>query len=602
MKNSFDNSLKISPNSLFNYFHTFRDYAGARLYALIFLILISGIFESIGIGLFLPLLNFQSSTSATDKFSEIVYDFINMIGLPVTLTSLLIILIFVFFSKGALMYIQVLASSKITADLNMRLRHEMADKYSLMNYPFFVNKTAGYLNNLITLEIDRTVSGLSKFCELISYLIYIFLYLIAATFLNFKVTIFVLVIGLVLLYSFRFLYKWSASYSIAVSKSNANMQSILIQIINNFKYLKATDSFSVLIEMLKGHITRLANLSFRLGALGGILGSLMEPFVVLFMCALIFFHVVVNSNPLTEIMILLVFFHRTFTKIFAIQITWQKFNASIGGVQTIKKAFRQLDENIENIPTETIPVSTGDIVFKDVNFRYGSKQVIFDMNLNIKKNSSVGIVGSSGAGKTTFFDLITGLIEPTSGSITIDSITYKNTNLSDLRSLIGYVTQEPVIFNDTIANNISFWESNKEDEQSMEKVYQAAKMAFCSQFIAQMSDGFDTIVGDRGVKLSGGQKQRIAIARELYKNPQIIIFDEATSSLDTESERYVQKSISELKGLRTVIIIAHRLSTIKDCDFIYVISQGKIVETGTFDELHDIENGVFRSMCVAQQV
>lgn len=500
------------------------------------------------------------------------------------------------------MYLQVLATSRITADLSLRLRREIAMKYTRVDYRFFITKTAGYLNNLITLEVDRAVSGLSKFCELISYLIYIAVYLGAATLINYALTLFVLGVSIILMYSFRFLYRLSAMYSMAVSSANATMQSTLIQMIHNFKYLKATDSFTKLFEMFSGTISQLAKLSFRLGALGGVLQSLLEPFVVLSMCLLVFYHVQIAGKPLAELMILLVFFHRTFSKVFSVQMTWQKFSASVGGVATVEAALCALDQNIDSESVDPAPIQNGDILFDRVSFSYESKQILQDITLRIPEKMSVAVVGESGAGKTTFFDLMSGLLTPQSGTISINGKSYRQIDFHQLRSMIGYVTQEPVIFNDTVANNIAFWECDPNYSDCLEKIERAAHQAYCADFIEQMPDSYHTVVGDKGVKLSGGQRQRIAIAREVFKNPEILIFDEATSSLDTQSEQFIQKSIAMLKGSLTMVIIAHRLSTIKDCDIIYVFSEGKIVESGSFDELYAKIGGYFRKMCLAQSL
>ena len=588
--------------NLIKYFRDFVSYAGYRFYALIALMLVSGLVEGLGIGMFIPILNQATSEPMSDKFSQAINSLFLSIGIEMNLTALLISLTIIFFIKGCLLYLQVLATTKISADLTMSLRLSLSKKYAWMDYNFFLDKTAGYLNNLITTEVTTTVSGLNKYCELIGYIIYISVYLSFATILNYKMTIFVMIVSTILFFSFKFLYRLTAKYSTEVTQLNALMQSSLIQIIYNFKYLKATNSFHTLHEMLSGYISRISRIVFRLGALGGIFNSIVEPFVILFMCALIFYYVVLGQNPLSEIMILLIFFHRTFTRVFSVQTSWQKFNAAIGGVNAIKTAQTEIDNNREKRPDSAVSAVAGDIIFRDVSYAYGSKIVLFGLNLHIPLNKSVAIVGESGAGKTTYFDLLTGMLEPKFGTITINGIDYRHVDKASLRSKIGYVTQEPVVFNDTIANNISFWPCNFDDTNCEATIKRAAQMAYCSEFIDEVQDGYNAIIGDKGAKLSGGQRQRIAIAREIFKNPKILIFDEATSSLDTESEQYIQKSIDAMMGKCTIIIIAHRLSTIKNCDYIYVLSKGRIVEEGKFDELYSLNNGLFKKMCLAQQI
>ncbi len=222
------------------------------------------------------------------------------------------------------------------------------------------------------------------------------------------------------------------------------------------------------------------------------------------------------------------------------------------------------------------------IVFKGVGFHYeDGREVLHDIDLEIRKGTTVAIVGASGSGKSTLVDLIPRFYDATAGSITIDGVPVKDLCIRDLRGLIGNVNQEPILFNDTIFNNIAFGVEGA----SADSVREAARVANATEFIAEKEDGFGTGIGDRGVKLSGGQRQRLSIARAVLKNPPILILDEATASLDTESERSVQEALDRLMSSRTTIAIAHRLSTIKGADEIVVLNEGRIVERGRHEEL-----------------
>lgn len=232
------------------------------------------------------------------------------------------------------------------------------------------------------------------------------------------------------------------------------------------------------------------------------------------------------------------------------------------------------------------------IVFNHVNFQYESgRQVLYDIDLEIPKGKTIAIVGASGAGKSTLVDLIPRFYDPASGTISIDGIDIRETGLRDLRSLMGNVNQDPYLFNDTIYNNIAFGAQNA----TLEQVVSAARIANAHEFIMEKDEGYSTVIGDRGVKLSGGQRQRLSIARAILKNPPILILDEATASLDTESERIVQDALDKLMSNRTTIAIAHRLSTIKNADEIIVMHEGRIVERGKHDELIAM-NGHYRKL------
>jgi len=222
----------------------------------------------------------------------------------------------------------------------------------------------------------------------------------------------------------------------------------------------------------------------------------------------------------------------------------------------------------------------GTIEFKNVFFKYDDKMILKNINLKINKNEIIAIVGESGVGKTTLVNLIPRFYDVTEGSIEIDGMDIRETTLNSLRNNIALVTQDVILFNDTIKNNISYG-----DEQHLDRIEEVANMAYAQDFITKLSKQYDSSVGEKGTRLSGGQKQRIAIARALYKDTPILILDEATSSLDTASEIEVQKAFENLIKGRTTIVIAHRLSTIINADRIIVLEGGTIVQSGTHKEL-----------------
>ena len=229
--------------------------------------------------------------------------------------------------------------------------------------------------------------------------------------------------------------------------------------------------------------------------------------------------------------------------------------------------------------------------FRHISFSYGTHEVLHDVSLHVRKGETIALVGQSGSGKSTLVDLVPRFHDVQQGEILIDGINIKDVQVMDLRGLIGNVNQEAILFNDSFFNNIAFGIENA----TMEQVIEAAKIANAHDFIMETEKGYDTNIGDRGCRLSGGQRQRISIARAILKNPAILILDEATSALDTESERLVQEALERLMKTRTTIAIAHRLSTIKNADRIYVLYEGRIVESGKHDELVQ-KNGYYKRL------
>jgi len=272
----------------------------------------------------------------------------------------------------------------------------------------------------------------------------------------------------------------------------------------------------------------------------------------------------------------------------------QRGSAAITRIEEILQAPVKVDEN-EN--GKVLSAFNESIEFRNVTFSYEDKIILQNINLKIEKGKTIALVGSSGAGKSTLADLIPRFHDVTTGELLIDGVNIKDYSLFSVRSMMGIVTQEPILFNDTISNNIALGMKAATTNQIIE----AAKIANAANYIEQKEEGYNTNIGDRGSKLSGGERQRLTIARAVLKNPPILILDEATSALDTESERLVQDAINKMMQNRTSIVIAHRLSTIRHADEIIVLQHGEIAERGTHAELLG-KGGIYRRLVDMQEV
>ena len=281
----------------------------------------------------------------------------------------------------------------------------------------------------------------------------------------------------------------------------------------------------------------------------------------------------------------------------AFSSAYNSMNKGLASIDRVNEIINSQEVITEKPNANSILKFKDTIEFKNVSFKYDEEHVIKQLNLTIKKGQTVALVGPSGSGKSTLTDLIPRFYDPTEGQILIDGIDLKDYKILELRGLMGIVTQESILFNDTIANNISFAKQNISKTQ----IEEAAKIANAHSFIIENENGYETNIGDRGNKLSGGQKQRLSIARAVNTNPDILILDEATSALDTASERLVQEALNNIMVNRTTIIVAHRLSTIISADLIVVLEKGRIVQQGTHNDLIQ-QDGTYKQLIQMQQI
>jgi len=281
---------------------------------------------------------------------------------------------------------------------------------------------------------------------------------------------------------------------------------------------------------------------------------------------------------------------------------YSQLQKAIGATQRVRELLHETGE-VEVLlgpaPASTLPRLRGDVVFENVHFTYPSRtgvEVLHAISLAAKSGQRIALVGPSGAGKSTIISLLLRLYDPTVGRLLIDGQDARDYRLTELRSQMSMVPQEVLLFGGSIAENIAYGKPGASDEE----IERAARQANAHDFIQAFPEGYATLVGDRGIKLSGGQRQRVAIARAILKNPAILILDEATSSLDSESERLIQEALETLMQGRTSFIIAHRLATVRHVDRIIVIAGGRVVESGTHQELQALEDGVYRRLAALQ--
>lgn len=590
------------------YFKVYQKFIGRRLYLVFVLTAGAALTESFGITLLLPLIEAADAGGAGGNMSSTAATlnrFLDFIGIGDSLVGILLFIGVVFIGKGALHFAEGGYVSYLQSQLMQEIRGQMFDAYSNMDYGHYSKRNTGHFINIINNQITNFITSFSTFKRFLASIIVTLSYIIFAFILAWKFALMAVVVGCGLLFLFRWLNNFVKKLSIKTANEYSSLNKFLVQSLQSFKYLASTAQISHLRTGIFGSIKKLATYVFKRGASKAFTLAIREPISVIFLLFIIIIQVAVFEDPIAPIFVALLLFHRGMQQIITIQNEWLNTMDNIGSLEMVVEEFKVVEDHQE--PTGPIKINqlSKGIEFSNVQFAYDQKEedVLRDINLEISVNQTVAFVGESGAGKSTLIDMITLMLRPREGEIFIDNVKGSDIERHSWRSQIGYVSQETVIFDDTIANNICLWRGDyQSDPEIREQIRDAAKKAYALEFIDDLPEGFNTVVGDRGVRLSGGQRQRVFIARELFKKPSLLILDEATSALDSESESFIQKSIDDLKGSMTVVIIAHRLSTIRNVDYIYVLDKGRIVEHGSYDELTLVENGHFKEMVEMQSL
>lgn len=591
------------------YLGVYKDFIGKRLYIVFLLTAAAALTEGFGITMILPLIEAAGAgdggLNSGGTSVQFLYSILSFMGIEGSVVGILIFIGIIFIGKGLLKFVEGGYASYLRAELLKEIKSKMFNAYRMMDYKYYAENNTGHFINVINGQINNFIRSFDTFTRFLTMIIITVSYLSIAFLLAWNFALMAVGVGILLLFMFKYLNTYVQELSRKTSSEESVLNKFLVQTIQSFKYLSSTNQMQYLKGGVMASIRKLARYMFRQGAASAFTQAIREPVSVIFLLFVIIIQVMVFNSPITPIFVALLLFHRGMQHMIGIQDDWQKTMEKIGSLEMVVKEFEVLKYNREKSGSRVIGELSKGIKLEGVDFKYDDKEtdVLKSISVEIPVNQMIAFVGESGAGKSTLIDTLTLLLKPKSGHIYIDDIDSSEIDVASWRSQIGYVSQETVVFDDTIANNICLWKGDYDRDPEVRKnVEEAAKRAFADEFIKNMGQGYNTVVGDRGVRLSGGQRQRLFIARELYKNPNLLILDEATSSLDTESERYIQRSIDALKGSMTVVIIAHRLSTIKNSDLIYVLEKGEIIESGTYDELSLNSESRFAQMVAVQSL
>lgn len=511
--------------------------------------------------------------------------------------SLLIVLAFVF--KNIFHYISNYFIAYVEQGVIRNLRNELYEHIHKLPMTFFKNEKTGNLISRFTSDVNVIQQSITAvFLNLFQDPLTILVFFGIAFSVSWKLTLFALLIVPISAGIIAFIGSLLRKQSYILQQKLGTIVNVLHETISGVKIVKAFGKEEYENNRFKDETQKYFKIILKKVRIRNISSPSTEIIAVILGAAMLYYGgrlvLIENEIKASEFMVFLFAIFQMMPPMKQMSQLNNKVQESIGAGMRI---FEILDiqpdiKNIEN----PIPLSSfeTEIKFEDVSFNYSdSPEIILDkVNFTAKKGEIIAFVGSSGAGKTTLVDLIPRFFDPTNGKILIDGIDIKDVRIEDLRKHMGIVTQETILFNETVFSNIAYGLS----DIPIEKVIEIAKVANAHEFIKEMPNGYDTIVGERGTKISGGQRQRLSIARALLKNPPIMILDEATSALDSESEVLVQEAIEHLMKERTTFVIAHRLSTIRNANKIIVMDKGKIVQQGKHDELLADEAGIYKKL------
>ncbi|MCS3657951.1 ABC-type multidrug transport system fused ATPase/permease subunit [Salinibacter ruber] len=593
---------------LFRYLKIYREYLGRRMYIIFALASAAALTSGFGIALLLPLLRASQTGGQPDDMGtaeQLLYDLLAGMGIADSMVGILAFIAFVFVWKGLLQFAKGGYRGYLQAQLLRELKSGLFDAYSEMDYQLYIRRSTGHFINVINGQINRFFQSFKSFIGFLTDILKALSYFVFAFAITWKFSLLVLCVGSGILILFRYLNTYVRNLSRKQSSEMSTLNKLLVQTLQAFKYIVSTNQTAHLRSRITESIDRLTGYMFRQNVASAFTGAIKEPVSVLLIVSIIALQVTVFQEPVAPIFVALLLFHRGLRAMLSIQGSWQNTMNVIGSVEMVVDEFDTVLNHQESRNGRVLSSLSQGIEFQDVCFAYNSEDgdVLHDINISVPVNQTVALVGESGAGKSTLVDMMTLMLKPRTGNITIDGLRHEEIDLVSWRDQIGYVSQETVVFDDTVANNIHLWQGDIEDDPEIrEQTIDAAKRAHAHHFVQDLPDGYQTMVGDRGVRLSGGQKQRLFVARELFKQPNLLLLDEATSDLDTASEQHIQDSIDALQGEVTVVIIAHRLSTVKNADRVYVLEEGRVIEQGSYDELRMLENGQFREMVEMQSL
>ncbi len=571
--------------SAFKYFYSV---VGARLFMMLLFSLFVGFLDGIGLTMFLPLIQMASEGASSGNSMDIgnlgsVVTMIESLGITLNVKSILIMISVFFALKGAIKFIEASYKVIVFQFFMKSLRVSNVQLLSNYRYSAFVTSDAGRIQNTLSGEMARVASAFGFYQSALQSATMIIVYMSLAFMTNAQFALLISVGGICSNLIFRTIYLKTTQISRTITSIGHEYHGLLIQMVANFKYLVATGQMKKYSNKLLKSVDDMVFNNKKIGIYNSILLAVREPIIIIVVMLVILIQISLMGKTIGPIILALLFFYRALNFVISLQTQWNSFLNNKGALENLQDFQEELSRfQVKDLGEEFKGlVSTIDII--DGSFSYGQTSILKNIDLTIYKNTTIALVGESGSGKTTLVNIISGLLKFDNGTVKLDGKNIDQIHSSTFQKKIGYITQEPVVFNDSIFNNITMWDQLS--QTNLESFWYALRLASLDDFVHSLEKKEHTVLGNSGINLSGGQKQRISIARELYKNIEILIMDEATSALDSETELAIQENIDALKGKYTIFIVAHRLSTIKNADVVVLMDKGQIIANGSYQNL-----------------
>ncbi|MCE7055308.1 ABC transporter ATP-binding protein/permease [Algoriphagus sp. AGSA1] len=586
------------------YFSYFYSHLRYRVFIALALSLSVGLLDGFGLAMFLPLLQMvDGGTSATSEDLgglSFLVESLDFLGIDLSLTNVLLVISVFFVTKGIAKFCESYYNVLVQQYFIKKLRYDNIDILGKYSYKKFVMADSGRIQNTLSGEVGRVSSAYLSYFAAMQFGVLVFVYVILAFLTNPQFAVLVAFGGFLSNFLYNKIYKKTKATSSKITKGGHVFQGLLIEKVAFFKYLRATGLMTEYGLKIKKAIDYIENSNKKIGLYNSILVATREPMVILIVMSVIFVQVNFFSEKIGVIVLSLLFFYRSLNALVQMQNHWNRFLNNSGSLVNMTEFMEVLRIEQEDDGELMINGFKDTIQLEDVSFSYRDTELILrNLHLTINKNKTYAFVGESGSGKTTLVNLIVGMLPANIGKVLVDDVPYEQINKLNFSKHIGYITQDPVIFSDSIFNNVTRWALPTSENKA--KFWKALEKAAIVEFVESLPERENSFLGSNGVMVSGGQKQRISIARELFKDVDILIMDEATSALDSETERVIQGNIEKLKGEYTILIVAHRLSTIKSADEVILLNNGMISGRGTYHELMNHSQS-FKKMVALQEV